>query len=289
MKPALLSLTLGTLLQALTATHAHEPSRPVSATGPFPVKTVKDLSYSTGSEADPVKNKLDLYTPEGRKDYPVLFFVHGGTWKSGDRKIYVKLGELFASHGIGTVIISYRLSPKVQHPAHIQDVARAFAWTCDNIKSYGGRPDQIFACGHSAGGHLVSLLATDESYLKAEKRSCADLKGVIPISGVYRIVPLGPIASAFGTDLKACNRASPINHVTGKHPPFLLLYGDNDLPTLGVMAEEMGRALKKCDCDAAVRQIDKRDHISIMTSLLENEDPTRSALLEFVQKHSQSK
>src|SRR5438132_1420307 len=133
------------------------------------VEVIKDQPYRTDKDADAVKHKLDLYLPNGKKDFPVLFFVHGGAWKSGDRRIYGRLGNLFAKQGIGTVIISYRLSPKVQHPAHIQDVGKAFAWTHANIAKHGGRADQIFVCGHSAGGHLVALLATDESYLKAEK------------------------------------------------------------------------------------------------------------------------
>jgi len=75
----------------------------------------------------------------------------------------------------------------VKHPEHIKDVARAFAWTVKNCEKWGGRPDQIFLAGHSAGGHLVSLLATDESYLKAEGLKLSDIKGVMAISGVYRI------------------------------------------------------------------------------------------------------
>ena len=252
----------------------------------FAVKVVGDVAYHDAADADPAKHKLDLYLPEGRKDFPVLFFVHGGTWKSGDRKVYKPVGELFASHGLGTVVISYRLSPKVLHPAHVEDVARAFAWTCANIARYGGRADRVFACGHSAGGHLVALLATDESYLKGVSCSLADLRGVIPISGVYRIVPLGAIARAFGTDLKVCNKASPVNNVNGKHPPFLLLYADRDLPTLGAMAEEMGRALRNSDCDARVVKVEDRDHVTIMTRLLKDDDPTRRAVLDFVSARS---
>src|SRR5437016_9492663 len=103
----------------------------------FEVHKVLDVPYYQGADADP-KHKLDLYLPKDQKDFPVLFFVHGGAWKSGDRKIYGRLGEMFARNGIGTVIPSYRLSPKVVHPAHIQDVAEAFAWTVKNINTYGG-------------------------------------------------------------------------------------------------------------------------------------------------------
>ncbi|MCA1481900.1 alpha/beta hydrolase, partial [Bradyrhizobium sp. NBAIM08] len=128
-------------------------------------------------------------------------------------------------------------SPKVKHPAHIEDVAKAFAWTCENIGKYGGRTDRIFACGHSAGGHLVSLLATDPSWLKAEKHAPSDIRGVVSISGVYEIDnQFRLFTGVFGTDPAVCKKASPLTHAAGKHPPFLIAYGDADFPQLDVMA-----------------------------------------------------
>jgi acetyl esterase/lipase len=283
-----LLLPLVALLLAVPA-RADEPKKPAKDEKRFEVEAVKDIAYNEAKDADPDKHKLDLYRPKGQKDFPVLFFVHGGTWKSGDRKLYTKLGEAFAARGLGAVIISYRLSPKVQHPAHIQDVAKAFAWTCANVGKYGGKADQIFCCGHSAGGHLVSLLATDESYLKAEKRSFADIKGVFSISGVYNILPVGALAKAFGTDPEVCKKASPLANVTGKHPPFLLIYADADYPLLDIMAENMGKALTKAKCEATTLKIEKRDHISIIKNMLEEGDPTRQAVLDFVKKHTEKK
>jgi acetyl esterase/lipase len=268
---------------------ADQPKAPAKDEKPFAVEAVKDIAYNDARDADPDKQKLDLYLPRGQKDFSVVFFVHGGTWKWGDRKQYPLLGDVFASRGIGLVVISYRLSPKVQHPAHIQDVAKAFAWTCANIGKYGGRADQIFCCGHSAGGHLVALLATDESYLKAEKRSFADIKGVIAMSGVYTIVPVGPLASAFGNDAEVCKKASPLNNVGDKHPPFLLIYADADLPLLGPMAEKMAQALKEHKCEESLLKVEHRDHISIIRKIAEAEDPTRTAILDFVKKHSRKK
>src|SRR5262249_5248660 len=147
-------------------------------------------SYYDGEDADKNKHKLDLYLPKGKKDFPIMFFVHGGAWVSGDRNyfgIYSSIGQAFARNGIGAVVISYRPSPKVQHPEHIKDVARAFAWTHKNIGKHGGNPDAILLCGHSAGGHLVALLATDEGYLRSEGLTLKAIKGAIPMSGVYLI------------------------------------------------------------------------------------------------------
>jgi len=119
------------------------------------VQRLKDLAYYSGPGADPIKHKLDLYVPKGKKDFPVVFFVHGGAWRHGDKSwlgVYSTLGLAWARHGVGTVVINYRLSPAVTHPEHIKDVARAFAWVHKNIRQYGGRPDEIFVTGHSAGG-----------------------------------------------------------------------------------------------------------------------------------------
>ena len=118
--------------------------------------------------------------------------VHGGGWDQGDNRccgLYSSVGHFLASQGIGAVLPNYRLTPAVAHPEHARDVARAVRWTRDHIAEYGGAPDRIFLMGHSAGGHLVALLATDASYLKAEGLNVRDLKGVIAVSGVYRIPP----------------------------------------------------------------------------------------------------
>src|SRR5262245_1474809 len=232
----------------------------------FEVEKHKDVAYRTDADADKERHKLDVYVPKGQKDFPVVMFVHGGSWKSGNKNLYAGVGETFAKTGIGFVICNYRLSPKVQHPAHVEDVASAFAWTCDHIAEYGGKADSLFVCGHSAGGHLVSLLATDPEYLKAHKHSPADIKGVVAISGVYLIAPVGPLPGRFGTDEEGGRKASPVNHVPGKPPPFLIAYADSDLPTLPGMAKEMHAALKKAESPSELLECKKRNHITIITS-----------------------
>src|SRR5262245_27853202 len=64
--------------------------------GNHAVEKLLDVAYRDGKDADPIKHKLDFYYPKGLRSYPVVFFVHGGTWRSGDKKLYAPLGELFA-------------------------------------------------------------------------------------------------------------------------------------------------------------------------------------------------
>jgi acetyl esterase/lipase len=260
-------------------------SKTYKIAGDYEVETISGIAYYDGKDADAVRHKLDLYLPKGQKDFPVLIFVHGGTWKSGSKDLYAPLGKLYAKNGIGTVIINYRLSPKVMHPAHIQDVAKAFAWTHKSIAKHGGDPKNIFVCGHSAGGHLVSLLSTNESYLKAEGCAIKDIKGTIPLSGVFVIVPNLMFKDIFSSDKDVVKTASPIEHVTGDHPPCLMLYADKDFLTLDAMAEQMCKKLKEYKCEASTLKIADRTHISIITSMMRIEDPANQAILEFLARH----
>jgi acetyl esterase/lipase len=278
-----LSLILACGLLAVQAGRSAEAAK-VPSGGPFEVEVVKDVAYSDAKDADEVRHKLDLYLPKGHKDFPVLLFIHGGGWRNGSKNGFAKQGQLLARNGVGVVAVNYRLSPKVKHPEHIKDVARAFAWTHQNIAKYGGRPDQLFVSGHSAGGHLAALLAVDDSYLKAEKLALKDVKGVIPISGVFRVGG-GRLGEVFG-DADSSRQASPLTHVRAGLPPFLILYGDKELGNLGKQAEEFGQALQKDKCTVKVVMVDDRTHGSIMGKMVTQEDPVTQRVLGFIAQYS---
>jgi acetyl esterase/lipase len=256
------------------------------------VRTVRDIAYRElyeGEDADKGKNKLDLFVPKAITDFPVVMFVHGGAWVHGDKSflgMYSALGQALAKGGIGAVITNYRLSPAVKHPDHIRDVARAFAWTQKHIREYGGRPDQIFLCGHSAGGHLVALLGTDESYLKAEGLSLRDVHGVIPVSGVFLIPERLPALSGiFGDDPSARRKASPQENVRGDVPPFLVIWADRDLRTCGKEpSEAFCRALKAKNARVDSLEIADRNHGSVIRRASTDNDPLLKALLDFVNR-----
>jgi acetyl esterase/lipase len=184
----------------------------------YPVECIRDVSYADGPDADAHRHRLDLFLPRGKQDFPVVFLVHGGAWMLGDNRccgLYSSIGEFLASQGIAAVLPNYRLSPGVKHPEHIRDVARAFAWAQRHIAEYGGRPDRMIVLGHSAGGHLAALLATDETYLKAEGLRTADIKGVVAVSGVYHIPP-GDMDLALGGTSPLSFRPDEVAPVRGE-------------------------------------------------------------------------
>ncbi len=265
------------------------PARAEMPPDTFPVQAVKDVAYYDGPGAHKLKHRLDLFLPRGKKDFPVLFFVHGGAWQRGDKAmlgIYSALGSFYARHGVGAVVINYRLSPAVRHPEHVRDVARAFAWTCKNIARYGGRPDRIFVSGHSAGGHLISLLVTDESYLKAEGLTAKAICGAIALSGVYRI-PERYLASVFDSDPELRKQASPIEHVRPGLPPFLLVYGDEDLPGCDrEPCQAFCKALKDQGDRASTLEVRQCGHINVLMNAALRDTPVSRAILGFIEANA---
>jgi acetyl esterase/lipase len=164
------------------------------------IEEVLDVPYKAGPGTDPFRHRLDMFLPKNKKDFPIIVLVHGGGWDMGDNRsagLYSSVGQFLASQGIGAVLPNYRLSPAVKHPEHVKDVAKAVAWARSHAGKFGGDAGRLYLMGHSAGAHLVALLAADESYLKAEGMKSADIKGVIAFSGVYRI-PEGLMYGALG-------------------------------------------------------------------------------------------
>lgn len=190
---------------------------------------------------------LDVYQPRGMTGTPVLFFVHGGGWTQGAKETYFELGNTFAgTYKMTTVVINYRLSPPggtARHPDHINDVAAAFAWTVKNISRHGGDPQKIVIFGQSAGGHLVSLLATDPAYVSQYGLAFPQIKGVVTMSGAYELFDMAdavrnPLSLSaqdlaaykvlfnlvFGGNSKGVlDAASPQQFASRTQPPFFVI------------------------------------------------------------------
>ncbi len=239
------------------------------------VEIRRDIPYIDGDPADAAKHKLDLYLPKGKTNFPVMVFYHGGSWRSGDRSQYALLGNRFAKAGIGVAIPSYRLMPKSPHPAQIEDTAASFAWVYKNIDSYGGDPSRIYLVGHSAGGHLVALLALDPQYLKKLEIPESAIHGVAALSGIYDVSRMG-LFEDHGLD------ASPIQHLGSKVPPFLITYCQWDYAELPKQARDFTAALKSKFVAAKLVYIPDESHISEIVDVIKDGDPTAAALLDFI-------
>src|SRR5262245_55023488 len=115
----------------------------------------RDIPY-----ADPAHKlqTLDVYSPAGAKDLPVVFWIHGGGWQTGDKKDVQLKPQAFNDKGFVFVSTNYRLLPDVEMGTIVRDVAKAVRWVHDHIAEYGGDPKRLFVMGHSAGAQLAALI-----------------------------------------------------------------------------------------------------------------------------------
>ncbi|MDD6189063.1 MAG: alpha/beta hydrolase [Clostridiales bacterium] len=113
---------------------------------------VLDIQYGTLPE-----QKLDVYLPgDAKAPFPVIFYVHGGGWSMGTKR----LGALdciidAVKFGYAVISVDYRLAPTVCYPEFIYDVKTAVRWARANADQYGFDPERFGMVGDSAGGHIT--------------------------------------------------------------------------------------------------------------------------------------
>ncbi|KAG0567563.1 hypothetical protein KC19_7G143700 [Ceratodon purpureus] len=144
------------------------------------------------------RNLLDVYVPK-RKDIkspmPVVLFIHGGVWASGDKWQFSPLGTFLAEEGVVAVLAQYTLYPKVLAVDQVGEMSDALTWTMDNIAQYGGDPNRVFIMGHSSGSHLCAMVLWERACRRIENAQQplpenVDIRipaGYLGLAGVYNI------------------------------------------------------------------------------------------------------
>jgi arylformamidase len=111
-----------------------------------------DLPYGEG-----LNETLDVF-PSAHADAPVLVFIHGGWWRSLDKRDHSFIAPAFTQAGAMVVVPNYALCPSVGIETIALQMTRALAWTYRHAAQHGGDPKRIVVAGHSAGGHLAAML-----------------------------------------------------------------------------------------------------------------------------------
>jgi len=195
-------------------------------------RLVENIAYREGAGSTNYMRercRLDVYYPEGVKDFTTVVFFHGGSLTSQDRFIPERLKGV----GLAVVAASYRLSPKVHAPAYIEDAAAAVAWTFQHIAEFGGATDRVFVSGLSAGAYLTGLIGLDKRWLAVHGVDANRIAGLILLSG--QVITHAAIKDERGTDSRQpiIDELAPLFHVRQDAPPTLLVTGDRELELLG--------------------------------------------------------
>lgn len=263
-----------------------------------PRREVRDVQFS---QLDGVQAKYlsyDVYSPLEGKQHPIVVWVHGGGFVGGDKQhllLAVMKPDFFVSQGFVFVSVNYRLAPQHKFPAQGHDMAAALAHLHDHAEEFGGDPDQILLIGDSAGAQLVSIVSTNEAFLRRYKKPLTIIRGTVTLDIGSFDVP--SIMDALGNnvpkqyhDLFTTDRddwiaASPMLHVSkGKSiPPMLLIY----VAGREHHEQENNRfatKLKDQGVDAEVFEARDRTHHTLAYNIGLDNDPATEKIMEFIER-----
>jgi arylformamidase len=260
-------------------------------------RVTRDIAYSTAHE----RQVLDVHAPAGAKNLPVVFWIHGGGWQTGDKSMVALKPKAFMDAGFVFVSINHRLLPTVEMGDITRDVASALGWVHKNIATHGGDPTRLLVMGHSSGGQLAALMCTDDRYAKAEGFSLTMIKGCVPVDAdTFDIPAIIEVAETrarvhhlplptyghrqkFGDDPAKHRDFSAVTHVARNKgiPPFLILHIAGQ-PDTAAQARRLAAVLAAAGISAKVVAGRETTHASINDNIGATDDAVTREVFAFV-------
>jgi arylformamidase len=263
----------------------------------------QDVAYADVDGVDPNLLSLDVDVPahDECEPPPIVVWVHGGGWNQGDKASpdVAAKRELFLDQGWAFAAVNYRLSPSpidlddpeaLRYPTHPADVAAALGWLDGNAEELGVDADRIGLLGHSAGAGIVSLLATDESFLVDAGMEPEQLAGTVSLdTEAYDVALIAGLEggagalyrNAFGEDPAVWAEASPEQHVDGDEAPFLVVTRGN--PARTQIGTAFVAQLQEAGADATRFDAEPYSHAEVSERLGED-DVLTSEVVRFYER-----
>lgn len=252
------------------------------------------LTYATIPGFRPLL--MDVHVPDGAENPPVVLWIHGGAWLMGDRRLppaFWPVGLHFqkiVDAGYALATIDYRHSKEAPFPAQLHDAKAALRYLRRFAGDLGIDAGRVVVWGESAGGHLAALVgltggqaewdgeegvgAGDTTvsavvdWYGVHDASILELRGMpfdlpaLPASHVETLSrePLGILAEGSPLGDDALRLCSPITHVRGDAPPFLLVHGEADALVPIVQSEVFAAALTEAGASVELRRVPGADH-----------------------------
>jgi acetyl esterase/lipase len=222
----------------------------------------RDIPYTNA----PQKQTADLYTPAGPGLFPAIVYIHGGSWRSGNKRVYEKLATDLAAEGYAGFAIDYDLDPH-SFPTSWQQARQAIEFLRAHAAEYHVDPNRIVIAGDSAGGELAALIAlapngppggTDTKVVK--------VSAAILLNGIYDVNLDAEVITRYlgvrcGTGDATCTAASPMHYVHPDAPPIFVGHGTADPVVPYAQAEALTAALRN-DKDVVATYVANGGHHS---------------------------
>jgi arylformamidase len=214
------------------------------------------LAGETGLAYGPdLDERLDWYPAAGTGGArPILYFIHGGYWRSLDKDDFTFLVPPLQRLGVDMVLVNYGLCPRLTIAGIVGQVRRGLAWTKDHAASRGADGERILLAGHSAGGHLVAMLLATDWAAAGRADVVAAIRGGLALSGLYDLEPLRHTSINIEARLDAATaRAlSPARLAPTVAAPLRLVVGGDESGAFWSQSEQLARAWPNCTAPQAV-------------------------------------
>ncbi|MGB3180768.1 MAG: alpha/beta hydrolase [Cyclobacteriaceae bacterium] len=258
-------------------------------TGCTASKKYKDIDYLGREVEKGERPTLNVFVPRkmDAEKAPVIIFVHGGNWNSGKKELYNILGRNFAKKDLVAVIPGYTLSPDASYDMMAHQIAEAIKWSLDSIGQYKGDPQQIYLTGHSAGAHLVALVATNPDYdIRQEDIAGVILNDAAGLDMHHYLMNNPPTSNehyitTWSKDPQIWEEASPINYLDENAPPFMIYLGSKTYGSIKTANERFLKALKPYQPGVKPIIIDKK-HIPMVMQYLWPWNDRYDEIVEFI-------
>ena len=148
-----------------------------------------DLAYGPSAW-----EKLDLFRPAGRGKPPVWVFIHGGYWQASDKVQHAQFSAGMLAAGYAVAMPNYGLAPDTPLETIVAQTIACLRFLVDNQDALGIDASRLHLAGHSAGGHLAAVAATEPG--------APPVESALLLSGLFDLVPLGgiPLGHLLGLD-----------------------------------------------------------------------------------------
>lgn len=202
--------------------------------------------------------KLDVYTPDGAVDAPVVVFFYSRRWQRGDKQDVAFVGQSLAAQGFVVMIPNARHYPQARYKQFLDDRARAVVWAHKFARAYGGSADKLVVMGFDSGAYDAAMLTLDPHWLDEDGGRVDWIKGMVGISGPYDLMPItaSDLRDIFGPADQFA-KTQPVNWTGGGNPPLLMIASKAD----GIVPVSQTDALFKAvkDANGTVEKIIYRD------------------------------
>ena len=236
------------------------------------------------------RQRLNVYRPDhGPSAAPVVVFLYGGSWNSGDKDDNDFVGSAFAANGFVAAIPDYRLVPEIRYPVFLNDNAAALRWVYDYIADYGGDPHRIHLLGHSAGAYNAMMITLDRTYLAKVGLPPNAIQSAAALAGPYDFLPFDVEATiaAFG-DAPNPAATQPIHYARASAPPIFLATGADDSTVYPKNTHALAAKLREAGARVKETAYPGISHVSILLAIskpFRDNAPVLSDVVDFFRAH----